>query len=175
MLGDTATTLTWHRGLGVLELSKAGFSDCRPVRVSGKQRVLRLARSASQLASIASASRVGGTECGLRHSRFQRGWPPVPSATSPQLSPTFVSDAAGRAVPSGWRAGHAFCPRRAGRPPLAPTPAVWIDVVMECTITRLLKDGDRVCGAFGYRRATGEFLAFAAPTVVLATGGGGRS
>jgi len=46
---------------------------------------------------------------------------------------------------------------------------------MECTITRLLKDGDRVCGAFGYRRATGEFLAFAAPTVVLATGGGGRS
>jgi hypothetical protein len=50
-----------------------------------------------------------------------------------------------------------------------------IDVFMECTITRLLKDGDRVCGAFGYRRATGEFLAFAAPAVVLATGGGGRS
>jgi succinate dehydrogenase / fumarate reductase, flavoprotein subunit len=49
-----------------------------------------------------------------------------------------------------------------------------IDVFMECTITRLLKDGDRVCGAFGYRRATGEFLAFTAPAVVLATGGGGR-
>jgi succinate dehydrogenase / fumarate reductase, flavoprotein subunit len=49
-----------------------------------------------------------------------------------------------------------------------------IDVFMECTITRLLTDGDRVCGAFGYRRATGEFLAFAAPSVVLATGGAGR-
>ena len=31
-----------------------------------------------------------------------------------------------------------------------------IDVFMECTITRLLKDGDRVCGAFGYWRATGR-------------------
>ncbi len=30
-----------------------------------------------------------------------------------------------------------------------------IDVFMECTITRLLRDGDRVCGGFGYRRATG--------------------
>ncbi len=49
-----------------------------------------------------------------------------------------------------------------------------IDVFMECTITRLLKDGERVCGAFGYRRATGGFLAYAAPTVVLATGGAGR-
>jgi succinate dehydrogenase / fumarate reductase, flavoprotein subunit len=49
-----------------------------------------------------------------------------------------------------------------------------MDVFMECTITRLLKDGDRVCGAFGYRRATGEFLSFAAPSVVLATGGAGR-
>ncbi len=49
-----------------------------------------------------------------------------------------------------------------------------IDVFMECTITRLIKDGDRVCGAFGYRRANGEFFAFAAPSVVLATGGAGR-
>jgi succinate dehydrogenase / fumarate reductase flavoprotein subunit len=50
-----------------------------------------------------------------------------------------------------------------------------IEVFMECTISRLLKDGDRVTGAFGYRRGSGEFLAFAAPAVVLATGGGGRS
>jgi succinate dehydrogenase / fumarate reductase flavoprotein subunit len=49
-----------------------------------------------------------------------------------------------------------------------------IDVVMECAITRLLKDGERVCGAFGYWRTTGEFVAFSAPAVVLATGGGGR-
>ena len=38
-----------------------------------------------------------------------------------------------------------------------------IDVFMECTITRLLKDGERVAGAFSYRRATGEFVVFAAP------------
>ena len=45
---------------------------------------------------------------------------------------------------------------------------------MECTITRLLKDGDRVCGAFGYWRATGEFVVFTARAVVLATGGAGK-
>jgi len=33
-----------------------------------------------------------------------------------------------------------------------------VDVFMECTVTRLLKDGPRVCGAFGYRRATGELV-----------------
>jgi hypothetical protein len=45
---------------------------------------------------------------------------------------------------------------------------------MECTVTRLLKDGERVCGAFGYRRATGEFIAFATSALVLATGGAGK-
>jgi succinate dehydrogenase / fumarate reductase flavoprotein subunit len=49
-----------------------------------------------------------------------------------------------------------------------------IDVFMECTVTRLLKDGGRACGAFGYWRATGEFVVFAAPAVVLATGGAGK-
>ena len=49
-----------------------------------------------------------------------------------------------------------------------------IDVFMECTITRLLKDGDRVCGAVGYWRATGQFVVFTAPAVVLATGGAGK-
>jgi succinate dehydrogenase / fumarate reductase, flavoprotein subunit len=49
-----------------------------------------------------------------------------------------------------------------------------IDVFMECAITRLLKDGERVCGAFGYRRANGEFLTFGARSVLLATGGAGR-
>jgi succinate dehydrogenase / fumarate reductase, flavoprotein subunit len=49
-----------------------------------------------------------------------------------------------------------------------------IDVFMECTVTRLLKDADRACGAFGYWRATGEFVVFAAPAVVLATGGAGK-
>jgi succinate dehydrogenase / fumarate reductase, flavoprotein subunit len=50
-----------------------------------------------------------------------------------------------------------------------------IDVFMECTITRLLKDGDRISGAFGYWRETGSYIRFTAPAVVLATGGIGRS
>ena len=46
-----------------------------------------------------------------------------------------------------------------------------VDVFMECTITHLLKDGERVCGAFGYWRATGRFVVFKARAVVLASGG----
>jgi succinate dehydrogenase / fumarate reductase, flavoprotein subunit len=49
------------------------------------------------------------------------------------------------------------------------------DVFMECTITRLLKDGDRVCGAFGYWRESGRFVTFKAKSVVIATGGIGKS
>ena len=50
-----------------------------------------------------------------------------------------------------------------------------IDVHMECTILRLLKDGDRVVGAFGYERERGRFKLFRAKAVVLATGGIGRA
>src|SRR5439155_418670 len=46
-----------------------------------------------------------------------------------------------------------------------------IDVHMEWTLTRLLKDGDRVVGAFGYNRVDGSFVAFRAKAVILATGG----
>ena len=49
-----------------------------------------------------------------------------------------------------------------------------IDVYMECTISQLLKDGDRVCGAFGYWRETGKFVIFKAKSIILATGGLGR-
>jgi succinate dehydrogenase / fumarate reductase flavoprotein subunit len=49
-----------------------------------------------------------------------------------------------------------------------------IDVFMECTITKLLKDGERVCGAFGYWRETGRFVVYKAKAVVLATGGIGK-
>src|SRR5919199_757295 len=45
---------------------------------------------------------------------------------------------------------------------------------METTITRLLKDGDRVVGAFGYYRESGRFFVIKAKAVVLATGGWGR-
>jgi len=50
-----------------------------------------------------------------------------------------------------------------------------IDVHMECTIVELLKDGDRVVGAFGYDRERGRFQLFSARAVVLASGGIGRA
>lgn len=50
-----------------------------------------------------------------------------------------------------------------------------IDVYMECKIERLLKDGDRVAGAFGYWRNTGKFVLFRAKAVVLGTGGIGKA
>jgi succinate dehydrogenase / fumarate reductase flavoprotein subunit len=49
-----------------------------------------------------------------------------------------------------------------------------MDVFMETTLTRLLKDGDRVVGAFGYRRENGRFIVFKAKAVVVATGGWGK-
>src|SRR5258707_880712 len=50
-----------------------------------------------------------------------------------------------------------------------------IEVYMECAITRLLKDGDRVAGAFGYWRENGRFVVFKAKSVVIATGGIGKA
>ena len=50
-----------------------------------------------------------------------------------------------------------------------------IDVHMECTIVELLKDGERVVGAFGYDRERGRFRVFKAGAVVLASGGIGRA
>src|ERR1700677_3860571 len=50
-----------------------------------------------------------------------------------------------------------------------------IKVYAECAITELLKDGDRIAGAFGYWRQSGKFIVFDAPAVVLATGGVGKA
>jgi succinate dehydrogenase / fumarate reductase, flavoprotein subunit len=50
-----------------------------------------------------------------------------------------------------------------------------IDVYMECTVTRLLKDGDRIAGAFGYWREQGRFVLFRAKSIVMATGGIGKA
>src|SRR5213082_367725 len=50
-----------------------------------------------------------------------------------------------------------------------------IDVHMEHTLTALLKDGDRVGGAFGYDRERGLLHVFRARAVVLATGGIGKA
>ncbi|GAA0378294.1 fumarate reductase/succinate dehydrogenase flavoprotein subunit [Microbispora corallina] len=54
-------------------------------------------------------------------------------------------------------------------------PEAYIKVFAECTVTRLLKDGDAIAGALGYWRETGDFIVFDAPAVVLATGGIGKS
>jgi succinate dehydrogenase / fumarate reductase flavoprotein subunit len=61
-----------------------------------------------------------------------------------------------------------------------------IDVYMECTVTEIFKEREapgkpnaagrgRVAGAFGYWRETGRFIVFEAPSIVLATGGIGKS
>jgi succinate dehydrogenase / fumarate reductase, flavoprotein subunit len=49
------------------------------------------------------------------------------------------------------------------------------DVFMECTITKLLTDGNGVSGAFGYWRESGRFVTFRAKSIVIATGGIGKS
>ena len=66
--------------------------------------------------------------------------------------------------------------------------ALGIDVFMECTVTDVFTEGvgeigpghheydhRRVTGAFAYWRETGRFIVFNAPSVVLATGGIGKS
>jgi len=50
-----------------------------------------------------------------------------------------------------------------------------LKVFQECTVTRVLKDGERVSGVFAYERETGRFLVLEAPAVVIATGGIGKS
>ncbi len=55
------------------------------------------------------------------------------------------------------------------------TVALGVDVLMECTVTELLKDGERVAGALAYWRESGRFVVLEAPAVVLATGGIGKS
>ncbi len=50
-----------------------------------------------------------------------------------------------------------------------------IDVFMECTVARLLKDGERIAGALAYWRESGRFVVFQAKAVVLATGGIGKA
>lgn len=50
-----------------------------------------------------------------------------------------------------------------------------LSVHMECTVITLLKDGDRIAGAFGYGREKGNFMLIRAKAVVLATGGIGRA
>jgi succinate dehydrogenase / fumarate reductase flavoprotein subunit len=50
-----------------------------------------------------------------------------------------------------------------------------VNVHMECTIVDLVREDDRIAGAFGYERERGRFLLFGAKAIVLATGGIGRA
>ena len=50
-----------------------------------------------------------------------------------------------------------------------------VDVHMECTVVSILKDGERISGAFGYEREKGRFKVFRAKAIVLATGGVGKA
>ncbi|MFB7570000.1 fumarate reductase/succinate dehydrogenase flavoprotein subunit [Streptomyces sp. NPDC056165] len=58
-----------------------------------------------------------------------------------------------------------------------------LKVFQECTVTRILKTApdsgsdaaDRVCGVFAYDRESGRFFVLEAPSVVIATGGIGKS
>jgi succinate dehydrogenase / fumarate reductase, flavoprotein subunit len=54
-------------------------------------------------------------------------------------------------------------------------PEAMIKVFAETTVTRLVKDGGKVAGAFGYIRETGQFVLFESPAVILATGGIGKT
>ncbi|MGB8473599.1 MAG: FAD-binding protein [Candidatus Acidiferrum sp.] len=49
------------------------------------------------------------------------------------------------------------------------------DVYMECTVTRLLTENGRIAGAFAYWRENGRFIVFKAKSIVIATGGIGKS
>jgi succinate dehydrogenase / fumarate reductase flavoprotein subunit len=50
-----------------------------------------------------------------------------------------------------------------------------IEFHMECTLVELIKEGERVVGAFGYERERGRCQAFRAKSVIMATGGVGRA
>src|SRR6187397_1341743 len=50
-----------------------------------------------------------------------------------------------------------------------------ITVYMECTVSTLLQDGDRIAGVLAYDRERGRMRVYRAAAVVLATGGIGRA
>jgi succinate dehydrogenase / fumarate reductase flavoprotein subunit len=50
-----------------------------------------------------------------------------------------------------------------------------IDVHMECTVVKILKEGDRVSGVLAYEREKGRFRLFKAKAIIMATGGIGRA
>ena len=50
-----------------------------------------------------------------------------------------------------------------------------IKVYAECTVTDLIKDGEKMAGALAYWRESGRHILFDAPAIIMATGGVGKS
>jgi succinate dehydrogenase / fumarate reductase, flavoprotein subunit len=50
-----------------------------------------------------------------------------------------------------------------------------LKVYAECTVTDLIKDGDKMAGALAYWRESGRHIIFDAPAIIMATGGVGKS
>src|SRR5580765_207542 len=53
-------------------------------------------------------------------------------------------------------------------------PEAMIKIFAETTVTRLITEGGRIAGAFGYIRESGRFVLFEAPAVILPRAGSGR-
>ncbi len=53
--------------------------------------------------------------------------------------------------------------------------ALGIDVFMECTVSEIFKQDGRISGALAYWRESGRFIVFKTPSIILATGGIGKS
>jgi succinate dehydrogenase / fumarate reductase flavoprotein subunit len=51
----------------------------------------------------------------------------------------------------------------------------YLKVFAEVTITEVIKENDKVAGVYGYRREDGAEVLFEAPSVILATGGVGKT
>jgi succinate dehydrogenase / fumarate reductase flavoprotein subunit len=50
-----------------------------------------------------------------------------------------------------------------------------VKVYAECTVTDLIKDGDKIAGALAYWRESGRHILLETPAIVMATGGVGKS
>ncbi len=50
-----------------------------------------------------------------------------------------------------------------------------IEIFMECTVSDILKSGNKVVGALAYYRSSGKLIVFEAGSVILATGGIGKA
>lgn len=86
----------------------------------------------------------------------------------------YLGEGSGHRYPRLVRAGQHNTGLELLRTLQAQSHARRVDFFCEVAIVELLKEGERVAGAFGYRRESGAAIVFLAPAVVLATGGIGK-